>query len=119
MLHEAMRTSLLSPGKRLRGIVVLTTCDLLRGSRSTAMPLAAAVEMVHAASLILDDLPSMDDATLRRGLPAVHREFGEANAILTAVALLNRAFEVIQQAAELKDRVRREATAKLTHAVGA
>jgi geranylgeranyl diphosphate synthase type II len=118
VLHEGMRYTLLAGGKRVRGVLVLATCELLRGSREAAMPLAAAVEMVHASSLILDDLPSMDDATLRRGRSALHLELGEANAILAAVALLNAAYGEIQKASELRERVRGEAAGRLTWAIG-
>ncbi|MCP3982450.1 MAG: polyprenyl synthetase family protein [bacterium] len=118
-LHEAMRYTLLSPGKRLRGIVVLATCDLARGSREVALGPACAVEMVHAASLILDDLPCMDDATLRRGQTVLHKVSGEANAILAAVALLNAAFERIATTPGLRDRARRELTQQLAAAIGA
>ncbi len=119
VLHEALRYTLLLPGKRLRGILVLATAELLKGEREDALPLACAVEMVHAASLILDDLPSMDGATLRRGKPTLHRVVGEANAVLAAVALLNAAFAQIQHAPRLKERSRREATLRLARAVGA
>jgi geranylgeranyl diphosphate synthase, type II len=118
-LHEAMRYTLLLPGKRLRGILVLATCELVKGLAEDAVPLACAVEWVHASSLILDDLPSMDDATLRRGKPTLHKVTGEANAILAAVALLNGAFELIQSAPALKDRARVRATALLAEAIGA
>ncbi len=118
-LHEAMRYTLLLPGKRLRGILVLATCELLKGRWDDALPLACAVEMVHASSLILDDLPSMDDATLRRGKPTLHKVVGEANAILAAVALLNAAYGLIQQTPALKDRARVQASARLAEAIGA
>ena len=117
-LHEAMRYTLLLPGKRLRGILVLASCDLLKGNRDDALTLACAVEMVHAASLILDDLPSMDDATLRRGKPTLHKAMGEANAILAAVGLLNGAFALVQTGGSLKERARVAATATLAEAVG-
>jgi len=118
VLHEAMRHTLLAPGKRLRGVVVLASCEMLRGPVEDAMPLACAAEMVHASSLILDDLPSMDDATLRRGRPALHRVVGEANAILAAVALLNGAFGLIAQLDGVRDRLRRDLLARLTKAIG-
>ena len=117
-LHEAMRYTLLLPGKRLRGILVLASCELLKGRVEDALPLASAVEMVHASSLILDDLPSMDDATLRRGKPTLHKVVGEANAILAAVGLLNAAYGLIQEAPALKDRARSRATARLAEAIG-
>ena len=119
ILHEAMRYALLAPGKRLRGALLLATSDLLRGRREAALPLACAVEFVHAASLILDDLPSMDNATLRRGKPVLHRVFGEANAILAAVALLNTAYGVVQQAEGLRPRVRLRLLRLLTRSIGA
>lgn len=119
VLHEALRYTLLSPGKRLRGILVLASSDLLKGSRERAIPLACAVEMVHTSSLILDDLPSMDNASLRRGRPALHKVVGEANAILAAVGLLNGAFGLIAAAPGLKDRTRRRAVLRLTEAIGA
>jgi len=119
LLHEAMRYAALAPGKRLRGAVVLATCDLLAGETDAAAALAGAIEMVHAASLILDDLPSMDNATLRRGRPALHHAFGEANAILTSVALLNLAFETIARAEAFRPAVRVEMGGRLARAVGA
>jgi geranylgeranyl diphosphate synthase type II len=118
VLHEAMRYTLLLPGKRLRGILVLAACELLRGRVEDALPLASAVELVHVSSLILDDLPSMDDATLRRGKPTLHKVVGEANAILAAVGLLNAAFALTQEAPALKDRARVRATARLAEAIG-
>src|SRR5262245_44763634 len=118
VLHEALRYTLLLPGKRLRGILVLACADLLRGDEDAVLPLACAVEMVHAASLILDDLPSMDDASLRRGRPVLHRVVGEANAILASVALLNLAFATVAGASALRERTRREAALCLTRAIG-
>ena len=113
-----MRYTLLAPGKRLRGITLLAVTELLRGPVEEALRLACAVEMVHASSLILDDLPSMDDAALRRGKPTLHRESGEANAILAAVGLLNRAFEVVART-PLRERVRVRIIEQLTGAIGA
>jgi geranylgeranyl diphosphate synthase type II len=118
-LHEAMRYTLLLPGKRLRGILVLASCEALKGRADDAIPLACAVEMLHASSLILDDLPSMDGATLRRGQPTLHRVVGESNAILAAVALLNAAFASVQHAPALKDRARVAATKCMADAIGA
>jgi geranylgeranyl diphosphate synthase type II len=75
--------------------------------------------MVHASSLILDDLPCMDDASLRRGRPVLHRALGEANAILAAVGLLNAAYATVLEAPQLRERVRVEAARMLASAVGA
>lgn len=117
-LHAAMRYTLLLPGKRLRGVLLLASCEMLKGDRDDALPLAAAIEMVHAASLILDDLPSMDDATLRRGRPTLHKVAGEANAILAAVGLLNAAFGLVSAAEKLSARSRAEGAAVLSRAIG-
>jgi len=103
-VHQAMRYALTSPGKRLRPILTLVVADLFgvgsRSDRSTrVLDIACGIEMVHACSLILDDLPAMDDAALRRGRPTVHRAFGEAVALLAALALLNRAYALVAEAA--------------------
>ncbi|HZE88233.1 MAG TPA: farnesyl diphosphate synthase [Verrucomicrobiae bacterium] len=94
-VRDAMAYALLAPGKRIRPILSLAVASLLGGDPAEALPAACAVEMVHAASLVLDDLPGMDDASLRRGRPATHVEFGEATAILAAVALLNHAYGLL------------------------
>jgi len=89
---DAMRYTLLAPSKRVRAVLVLLAADLCGGDEDEALPVACAVEAIHAASLMLDDLPSMDDAPLRRGQPAAHLACGEAMAILAAFGLLNAAF---------------------------
>lgn len=94
-LREAMRYSLLGGGKRLRGCLLLAACDAAGGGRETALPFAAALEMIHAYSLIHDDLPAMDNDTLRRGKPTSHVVFGEAMAILAGDGLLTHAFELM------------------------
>jgi geranylgeranyl diphosphate synthase type II len=95
-LLEAMRYSLLAPGKRLRPALVLLATQAAGGpADADPWPAACAVEMVHVYSLIHDDLPAMDDDDLRRGQPTCHRRFGEALAILAGDALLTRAFEVL------------------------
>ncbi len=95
ILQEAIRYSLLSPGKRLRPILCLLGAEALGGSMSIAMANAAAVEMIHCYSLIHDDLPAMDDDDLRRGRPTCHVQFDEATAILAGDALQALAFETI------------------------
>jgi len=92
-LIEAMRYSLLSGGKRIRAILVMEFCRLFSGGYSEALPFACAIEMVHAYSLIHDDLPCMDNDDFRRGKPSCHKQFGEANALLAGDALLTYAFE--------------------------
>jgi geranylgeranyl diphosphate synthase, type II len=94
-LREAMRYSLLAPGKRLRPMLVLLAARACGGDDEAAMPAACAVEMVHAYSLIHDDLPAMDDDDLRRGRPTCHKAFDEATAILAGDALLTLAFETL------------------------
>jgi geranylgeranyl diphosphate synthase type II len=94
-LKEAMAYSLLAPGKRLRPTLVIMAAEAAGGNDRMALAAACAVEMVHAYSLIHDDLPAMDDDDLRRGLPTCHRRFGEALAILAGDALLTLAFQVL------------------------
>lgn len=94
-LREAIRYSLLAPGKRLRPLLVLMSAEACGYDRSLAMPAACAVEMIHTYSLIHDDLPSMDDDDLRRGQPTCHKQYDEATAILAGDALLTRAFEIM------------------------
>jgi geranylgeranyl diphosphate synthase, type II len=94
-LREAIRYSLLAPGKRLRPMLVLLAAEAARADTEAALPAACAVEMVHTYSLIHDDLPAMDDDDLRRGLPTCHKAHGEALAILAGDALLTLAFEVL------------------------
>lgn len=107
-VHQAMRYALTSPGKRLRPILTLVVAEMFgvgpdrsdrTGRSARVLDIACGIEMVHACSLILDDLPSMDDAAMRRGRPTVHREFGEAVALLAALALLNRAYALVAEAA--------------------
>jgi geranylgeranyl diphosphate synthase, type II len=117
-LHQSMRHSLLAPGKRVRALLLILTTKHFGGVEELAMSSACAVEMVHAASLILDDLPAMDNATLRRGLPANHRVYGEATAILAAIALMNRAFGVIAEDRALPEAARVRLTDILSRAIG-
>ena len=91
-VERAMAYTALAPSKQVRAALVLLCAELCRGSAPRAVAAAAAIELVHAASLILDDLPSMDDAPLRRGRRASHLEFGEPVAILAAFGLLNLAY---------------------------
>ncbi len=101
-LVEVMRYAVLAPGKRIRPYLVVRCCELVGGSRDDAWPAAAAVECVHAFSLVHDDLPAMDDDDLRRGRPTTHKQFGEAMAILAGDALVVLAFEIL--ARHVKDR---------------
>jgi geranylgeranyl diphosphate synthase, type II len=92
-LGEAIRYSLLAPGKRVRPALALMACEAVGGNRQSALAGAVAVEMVHAYSLVHDDLPAMDDDDLRRGRPTTHIRFDEATAILAGDALLAMSFE--------------------------
>lgn len=105
---EAMQYSLLGGGKRVRGVLTLACCDMLCVEYRMALPAACAVEMVHAYSLIHDDLPSMDDDDLRRGKPSCHIKFGEAIALLAGDGLLTFAFEQLStiQNVDLKSAIR-------------
>src|SRR5688500_9897969 len=97
-VQQSMAYTVLAPSKRVRPVLTMLCAELCGGRRERALPAAAAVELIHASSLILDDLPSMDDAALRRGLATNHKVFGESIAILAAFALLNHAFGAIAKA---------------------
>ena len=97
-LFESMKYSLLAGGKRLRPMMLLNTTAMLGGCEEAALPFAMALEMIHTYSLIHDDLPAMDNDSLRRGRPTSHVVFGEAQAILAGDALLNGAFETMSHA---------------------
>lgn len=96
---DAMRYTLLAPSKRVRAVLVLLSAELC-GSSAKALPAACAIEAIHAASLVLDDLPCMDNAPLRRGRPSAHVQFGEAVAVLAAFGLLNEAYGHVARAYE-------------------
>ncbi len=94
-IHQAMRYSIFAGGKRLRGAFVLAAAAALGRPQAPLLPAAAALEMIHAYSLIHDDLPAMDNDDLRRGKPTCHRVYGEAMAILAGDALLTLAFTTL------------------------
>lgn len=114
---DAERYSLLSGGKRIRATLVIEFCKLFGGNVTDALPLASAIEMIHASSLIHDDLPCMDDDDLRRGKPTCHKVFGYANALLAGDALLIRAFETISSS-HLSDKTVRQASLALSCSAG-
>jgi geranylgeranyl diphosphate synthase, type II len=116
-VQQAMAYTLHAPSKRVRAILTLLAAELCGGAVVRAIGAACAIEMVHAASLILDDLPSMDNAPLRRGKPANHVVYGEAIAILAAFGLLNGAFAVL--AHEYDPPTAARLTGLVTEAVGA
>ena len=119
-LLEAMRYACLGGGKRMRAFLVMEGAALFSVDRRCAARVGAAVEMVHAYSLVHDDLPAMDDDDLRRGKPSCHRAFDEATAILAGDALQTRAFEVLAEPdTHSKPEARCELVVALAHAAGA
>lgn len=119
VLFESMRYSALGNGKRVRPTLTLEFSRMLGGSDEAAIPLAAAVEMVHTYSLIHDDLPCMDDDDMRRGNPTNHKVFGEATALLAGDALLTMAFSVICESEALTDAQKVKAVKLLSGSAGA
>ncbi len=116
---EAMRYSALAPGKRMRPFLVLAGARLFGVARRCALQVAVAIEMVHAYSMVHDDLPAMDDSDLRRGRPTCHKEFDEATAVLAGDGLLTQAFEVLAHPDTHHDpAVRCELVAALAAAAG-
>lgn len=100
-----MRYSVTAGGKRLRPVLCLASADMVGGDRALAMPAACAVELIHTYSLIHDDLPAMDNDTLRRGRPTLHVVAGEGMAILAGDGLLTEAFALLARAPETTDPV--------------
>ena len=94
-LTGGMKYAVLNGGKRLRSILCTEICKAFAGSSKDAFPYAAAIEFIHAYSLVHDDLPAMDNADFRRGLPSCHKKYGEDIAILIGDALLNNAYEIM------------------------
>lgn len=117
-LSRAIRYAALAPGKRLRAVMTLLAAGLRPDGAERALDTACAIEMIHCASLIVDDLPFMDDAAMRRGQPTTHRVFGEDTAILAAFALLNRAYGIIAADGALVPALRNELAVMLHQAVG-
>jgi len=120
-LGQAVRYAALSPGKRLRPLLVLTACEAVGGEWRRALPAAVAVECVHAFSLVHDDLPAMDDDDYRRGRLTTHKKFGEALGILAGDALQAFAFEELSRLREagVPDARVVDAVRRLARAAGA
>jgi len=97
VIHDAMRYCVFSGGKRFRPLLALGACETVGVSPRRALPVACAVELIHSYSLVHDDLPAMDNADERRGIPSCHRKYGEGNAILVGDALLTLAFELLSR----------------------
>ncbi|MEY1661064.1 polyprenyl synthetase family protein [Isoalcanivorax beigongshangi] len=117
-LMEAMRYAALGGGKRLRPLLAYAACQACGGKLSQADIPAVAVELVHAYSLVHDDLPAMDDDSLRRGQPTCHIAFDEATAILAGDSLQTRAFELLANSGDYKDGQRLEMIRALSHGAG-
>jgi len=118
LLSAAMRAGALSAGKRMRPLLVMLVARDLGCTSPALVDVACAVEMVHAASLMLDDMPCMDNAQLRRGKPAIHVQYGEDVAILASVALLSRAFGVLATAQDIPPVTRTRLVARLAETIG-
>jgi (E)-4-hydroxy-3-methyl-but-2-enyl pyrophosphate reductase len=118
-LAEAMRLAAMGGGKRFRAMLILTVTQMLGGSREQALRAGAAIECVHAQSLVHDDLPCMDDDDFRRGRPTLHRRFDEATAVLAGDALLALAFETLADPRTHEDgAVRAGLVLSLSRAIG-
>lgn len=99
-LFDAMEYSVCDGGKRIRGVIVLAVADMVGYDETNALKFASAVEMIHASSLIHDDMPCMDNDTMRRGKPCTHIAFGESIALYAGLGLLNSAYELLMENAQ-------------------
>jgi geranylgeranyl diphosphate synthase type II len=118
LLQAAMREAALGAGKRMRPLLMMLLARDLGCQPAGMLDAACAVELVHAASLILDDMPCMDDAMLRRGRPTIHVRFGEDVAILAAISLLSRAFGLVATAPGIPADARTRMSSTLANAIG-
>jgi len=117
-LAEAMQYSLLGGGKRIRAFLTISFAEMFGGTASAAMPFACALEMVHAYSLVHDDLPAMDNDDMRRGKPSCHKRYGESTALLAGDSLLTMAFDVCASNSEVSDKSVRLAVKTLATLAG-
>jgi geranylgeranyl diphosphate synthase, type II len=117
-LMNAMRHALLAPSKRIRPLMLNLVAEPTGPMVDAALRVGSAVEMVHTASLILDDLPCMDDAQMRRRRPTTHVAFGQSTAILSSIALLTRAFGIISELEGVSGEMRTKLSAILSNAIG-
>lgn len=118
-IFESMRYSVLAEGKRLRPVMCLETCRVLGGDVESALPMACAIEMLHAQSLIHDDLPCMDNDDFRRGKPTNHKAFSESTAVLAGDALLSLAPQIIIQKSNLSAAIKLRLVEEYCIAAGA
>jgi len=117
-LTDAVRDICLGSGKRVRPMLAMLSSAHFGGRELAALDFGCALELIHTASLVLDDLPCMDDAEMRRGKLTLHRRFGEDTAVLTAVALLNHAYNVIASDITLASEIRLALIALVSETVG-
>lgn len=117
-IAEAMSYTLFAGGKRIRAMLVKEFCRLCGGKEVASVSAACAIEMIHAFSLIHDDLPCMDDDDFRRGKPSCHKVYGEAMALLAGDALENKAFEIIAEDNVLTDEVKVKLIGTISKAIG-
>lgn len=117
-LHKAMNYSVFAGGKRIRAILMLETAKLLGCEIKKVLPTACAIELIHTGSLILDDLPSMDNATLRRGKKCCHKSFNEHTAILTAYSLSAKVGEIISGTKDVDPAILIKVSEIISKAVG-
>ncbi|MDE2147601.1 MAG: polyprenyl synthetase family protein [Burkholderiales bacterium] len=117
-LGEVMRYGVLDGGKRLRPLLVLASCQAAAGDREAALRAAVAVELIHAYSLVHDDMPCMDNDVLRRGKPTVHVKYGQAQAMLAGDAMQALAFEVLTPEAGLAPALQARLVGLLARAAG-
>ena len=115
---RSMRYSIFAGGKRIRAAMILAFCELFGGDVKKAVPFACAIEMIHTYSLIYDDLPCMDNDTLRRGKPTNHIVFGESTALMAGAALYARAFETVLESPDLSSAQKLEGIDVLLSASG-
>ena len=118
ILTKATRYSVLNGGKRLRPLLVYLSSELGNSTNESQDLVSCAVELIHCYSLIHDDLPSMDDDSLRRGLPTCHKKFGEAIAILAGDALQPMAYSLLTHSNEIEDKLKVKLVALLSRACG-
>ena len=114
-----MRHALLAPGKRVRPLLTMLTAAQFGADPIAALDAGCAVELVHTASLVFDDLPCMDDSFTRRGQASTHVAFGEATAVLAGIALLTRSFAILSDMRDVPAATRVELTGILSRAAGA
>ncbi len=117
-LGQAMRYGVLDGGKRLRPLLVMAACQALQGDTAAAMRAAVAVELIHAYSLVHDDMPCMDNDVLRRGKPTVHVQYGQAQAMLAGNAMQALAFEVLTPDAGMPATLQARLTSLLARSAG-